>query len=49
MPNLGYDEKDEVKIAQITFAFNNAAVINGLKTRGSYIQNQKWDKVDEIE
>jgi len=28
MPNLGYEDEDhEVKIAQITFAFNNREVI----------------------
>lgn len=38
MPNLGYELSDEVKIAQITFAFNNAKVINWLKQRGTLIQ-----------
>lgn len=49
MPNLGYEESNEIKIAQITFAFNNAKVINWLKKRGSFIQLQKWEKVDAIE
>ena len=49
MPNLGYEDSDEVKIAQITFAFDNAKVINWLKKRGSFIQSQKWDKLDAIE
>lgn len=37
MPNLGYEESDEVKIAQITFAFNNSKIINWLKKRGTFI------------
>jgi hypothetical protein len=49
MPNLGYEESDEIKIAQITFAFNNSKVINWLKKRGSFIQSQKWEKMDAIE
>lgn len=37
-----------IKIAQITFAFYNGEVMNWLYTRGSYIQNEKWDKLGEI-
>jgi len=40
MPNLGYEDHDEVKIAQITFAYNNSQVINWLKKRGTAIQKQ---------
>jgi len=38
MPHLGIDtDIQEIKIAQITFAYNNAKVINWLKKRGAYI------------
>jgi hypothetical protein len=44
--NLGYEVgKKEVKIAQITMAYNNSAVINGLTKRGTLIKGEKWDKV----
>lgn len=52
MPDLGYDEPDQrdyyKKIAQITFAFHNADIINRLATRGTYIKTEKWDKVKQI-
>jgi hypothetical protein len=46
---LGYDDHDEIKVAQITFAYNNSKVINWLRKRGQMIQKQKWDKVAEVE
>jgi hypothetical protein len=50
MPNLGIDTHiHEIKIAQITFSFNNAKVINWLKKRGTFIQNQKWEKMEALE
>ena len=43
------DNKDEpIKIAKITFAYNNAKIINWLQTRGTYVKTEKWPKVDEI-
>ena len=51
MPDMGFDPdaKDEpIKIAQITFAYNNSKIINWLQTRGTYIKTEKWPKVDEI-
>jgi hypothetical protein len=50
MDDLGFEEnKDEkVKIAQITFAYYNGAVINWLSKRGNFIKTEKWDKVAEI-
>lgn len=49
-PSSGVDGPGEqdIKIAQITFAFNNAKVINWLKTRGTYIKTEKWEKVSII-
>lgn len=47
-PGLGIDgvEGDEapVKIAVVTFAFDNAEIIKRLTTRGQYIKQQKWKK-----
>lgn len=52
MPALGLDgpEGDEapVKIAILTFAFDNSRVIKWLKQRGSFIKDEKWDKVRKI-
>jgi hypothetical protein len=54
MDDLGYegevdpDTKKRIKIAQITFAFYNEAIINQLKKRGNLIKTEKWDKLDEI-
>ena len=50
MEDLGFEEnKDEkVKIAQITFAYYNGAVINWLSKRGNFIKTEKWEKVAEI-
>ena len=39
----------EVKIADIVFAFNNADLINLLKERGGHIVRQKYDKMREVE
>ena len=49
-PNSGVDGPEEqvIKIAQITFAFDNSKVINWLKTRGTYVKTEKWDKVTAI-
>lgn len=44
MPDLGYEEEEQefIKIAQITFAYDNMELINSLKTRGNFIKNEKW-------
>mmetsp|Transcript_5223 Transcript_5223/g.8085 ORF Transcript_5223/g.8085 Transcript_5223/m.8085 type:complete len:884 (-) Transcript_5223:266-2917(-) len=49
-PNLGVDgdEDKPIKIAQITFAYHNATVINWLKKRGTFVKTEKWDKLDDI-
>ena len=51
-PNLGLDgdEGDEVpvKIAVVTFAFDNAEIIYALNKRGMYIKNQNWKKYIKI-
>lgn len=38
-----------MKIAQITFAYNNSKVINWLTKRGTLIKSEKWDKLHELE
>lgn len=47
-PDLGIDdyEGDErpIKIAVVTFAFDNAEMIYALTRRGQYIRNQQWKK-----
>lgn len=50
MPDLGYEEEpqEEIKIAQITFAYDNHELITRLKERGTYIKTEKWKKVKEI-
>jgi hypothetical protein len=49
----GEDEGDmniqEVRIADIVFAFNNDQLIKLLKQRGTFIMQQKYDKVAETE
>lgn len=51
-PALGIDgpEGDDapVKIAMVTFAFDNEEIINNLKRRGNYIRNQQWSKYVKI-
>ena len=44
----GIERGEQVKIAKISFAFDNAKVIKWLKKRGGYIKKEKWDKVDEV-
>ena len=52
MDDLGYREVDQreelIKIAQITFAYENGEIIEWLQKRGSYIAAEKWDKLVEI-
>lgn len=40
---------NQVKIADIVFAFNNAQLINLLKERGQHIMYQRFDKMRETE
>ena len=52
MPAQGIDGPEgdiaPVKIANISFAFDNAKIIHWLKERGSYIANENWAKLDKI-
>lgn len=50
MPDLGYEEEppEEIKIAQITFAYDNKELINFCKQRGAFIKAEKWKKVKDI-
>lgn len=40
---------EDVRIAVVTFAFNNAEIIHNLRERGTYIANEKWDKKEQLE
>jgi len=45
----GEEERDRpVKIAVITFAFNNSEIIHNLRKRALYINNEKWKKLDKL-
>lgn len=52
MPNLGFDgedlEGDRIRIAIVTFAFENAKVINWLRQRGAHIKNENWSKLEQV-
>ena len=52
MEDLGYREeefqKEPIKIAQITFAYENGWIIDILKKRGNAIVAEKYDKLKEI-
>ncbi len=45
MPDLGYEDEtpEKIYISLITFAFDNAELINLLKDRGNAIKFEKWD------
>ena len=46
MPNQGYEpDAKEVKIAQITMAYDNALIIKKLQQRGMLIKREKWADV----
>lgn len=52
MDDLGFREEqhrnEPIKIAQITFAYENGWIIEKLKKRGSIIAAEKYDKLEEI-
>jgi hypothetical protein len=50
MENLGFDGENPgpIKVAQITFAYNNSRIISWLQKRGTLIKTEKWDKLDEL-
>jgi len=52
MPALGLDGPEgdlmPIKIAVLTFAFDNSKVIKWLRERGTYIKNEDWAKVQKI-
>lgn len=46
----GEEERDKpVKIAVITFAFNNSEIIHNLRKRGLMIQKEQWKKIDKLQ
>ena len=50
LPDLGYEDPppDRIKIAMISFAFDNSELINLLRSRGQAIKFEKYDKMREI-
>jgi len=50
LPDLGYEEEapDRIRIAMITFAFDNARLINLLRVRGTAIKFENYNKMREI-
>lgn len=50
MPDLGYEDPapETIKISMISFAFDNAAVINLLRQRGVFIKYENYDKMREV-
>jgi hypothetical protein len=50
MPSLGFDtEVERIKIANTTFAFDNAELINLLKQRGAAISADNFDLMRQID
>jgi hypothetical protein len=50
MPDLGYEDEPpaRIRISMITFAFDNADLINLLKKRGMFIKAEKYDDMRKI-
>ena len=50
LPDLGFEDEpvDRIKISMMTFAFDNAQLINMLKQRGLAIKFEKYDKMREL-
>lgn len=48
-PSLGYEETNDVKIAQLVFAFDNAGAINLLRKRGTCIKTLKFDQMRRLD
>jgi hypothetical protein len=52
MEDLGFREEEfrsnEIKIAQISFAYENGWIIETLRKRGAAIAVEKYEKVEEI-
>ena len=50
LPDLGYEEeKDKIKVAIMTLAFNNPDMFAKLKERGQAINEMDWVKVHNLE
>jgi len=50
LPDLGYEDPppEKIIIAMISFAFDNAQLVNLLRQRGAQIKAEKYDKMREI-
>jgi hypothetical protein len=50
LPDLGYEDPapEKIEIAMITFAFDNAELINLLRIRGKWIKFEKYEKMRDV-
>ena len=50
LPDQGYEDPapEHITISMITFAYDNAELINLLRQRGSFVKFEKYDKMREI-
>jgi hypothetical protein len=50
LPDLGYEENppDRMRVSMITFAFDNAKLINLLRQRGTHLKFERYEKMREI-
>lgn len=50
LPDLGYEEvpPERIRIAMITFAFDNAELINLLRKRGTFVKLEKYDNMRAV-
>jgi hypothetical protein len=50
LPDLGYEEvpPERIRVAMLSFAFDNAELINLLRQRGQFIKVENYDKMREI-
>jgi len=50
LPDLGYEDPapERIRISMVTFAFDNAELINLLRKRGTFIKFENYDKMREV-
>jgi hypothetical protein len=50
LPDLGYEDPapDRIRISMISFAFDNAELINLLRTRGAHIKFERYNQMREV-
>ena len=48
IPNQGFEDLNEIRIAGIQFSYKNGELIKALTKRGTYIKNNQWDEYRKI-